>query len=485
MNALILSVSAGGGHKNAAEAVKEEILFRDPSSSVTIIDTIKYISPALDKLIIGTYLSSLKIYPSAYSHIYSLSDISSEDDMFRIVTDKIHELIAQKLIPLIKESKPDILVSTHPFTTYMLHMIRRKFRMDLPNMAILTDYGSHSMWAHTDIDRYIVADESMAPELTVHGVAWDDILPLGIPVKNSLKTIYDRVETLKEIGLDPNNRTIVLMGGSLAMGNLIPILEEIDNVPMDFNVVVIAANNKKLYDEAVEISLTSNKSITVLGYCNFMNSVMQASDLLITKPGGLTITEAIINGLPMLIFPAIPGQEEQNARFLLRNNLAYNLESGDRLKKQLISILSDDRVLKDWSERLKEKSKPDSTIKIVNTIETQIEQYRQKKEQGIPTLELSTINEDNLNYRVSQFFRKFSDMVESNLSLDRILQRVKSTMEVSIEDYSEPDEKDLALNNMVSDSFSKIKMNLINKRTWIRNPFEGPLVNKYRKKDKN
>ena len=187
----------------------------------------------------------------------------------------------------------------------------------------------------------------------------------------------------------------------------------------------------------------------------------------------------------MLIFPAIPGQEEQNARFLLRNNLAYNLESGDRLKKQLISILSDDRVLKDWSERLKEKSKPDSTIKIVNTIETQIEQYRQKKELGIPTLELSTINEDNLNYRVSQFFRKFSDMVESNLSLDRILQRVKSTMEVSMEDYSEPDEKDLALNNMVSDSFSKIKMNLINKRTWIRNPFEGPLVNKYRKKDKN
>ncbi|MFB0918101.1 MAG: glycosyltransferase, partial [Clostridiaceae bacterium] len=367
---------------------------------------------------------------------------------------------------------------------YMLHMIRRKFRIDIPNMAILTDYGSHSMWAHTDIDRYIVADESMAPELTVHGVEWEDILPLGIPVKSSLKTVYDRKETLKEIGLDPNHKTIVLMGGSLAMGNLIPILEEIDNVPMDFNIVVIAANNKKLYDEAVEISLTSNKSITVLGYCNFMNSVMQASDLLITKPGGLTITEAIINGLPMLIFPAIPGQEEQNAKFLLRNNLAYNLESGEMLKTQLISILSDDKSLKAWSEKLKEKSKPDSTFKIVNTIETQIAQYKLKKEQGIPTLELAAIDEESLNYRFTQFFKKFSDLVESNLSLDRILQKVKSTMEVSIEDYSEPDEKDLALDNIASDTFSKIKMNIINKRTWIRNPFEGPMVNNFIEEEK-
>lgn len=483
MRVLIFSVSAGGGHKNAAEALAEEIQNRDPESQVKVIDTIKYISPALDKLVIGTYLNSLKIYPNAFKALYAMSDISAEDDVFHLLTSKIQEIIAEKLIPLINDFKPDILVSTHPFTAFMLHVIRSKFGLDTPNLVILTDYGSHSMWAHTEIDKYVVADEAMIPELTVRGVKWENVEPLGIPVRRSLKTHYDRETTLRKIGLDGGKKTITLMGGSLAMGNIKSLLLQIESIPGDFNIVVVAAKNKKLYDEAVEISLISKKSITVLGYCNFINSLMQASDLLITKPGGLTVTEAMINGVPMAIFSAIPGQEAQNEKFLLRNDLAFPLKSHEDLKSIVEMILRDDPRLKAMSSRLKAKSKPDSTINIVNLLENQLAEYRDKQALGVPTLAWSEAAGNYNNGWLKQKLNEASSSLELDSRLDKWFLKLKSSLkgeteggslefsEASFEEEAFPQKP--AVENPLTNRIFGLKNKLAKNRIWKRRLFKS------------
>src|SRR5690606_19759371 len=117
------------------------------------------------------------------------------------------------------------------------------------------------------------------------------------------------------------------------------ILKELDSIPRQFNIVVVAANNQKLYDEALEISLKSDKNIAVLKFCHFMDALLQATDLLVTKPGGLTVTEALITGTPMAIFKAIGGQEEQNKHFLLKNQLAIDLGDGEDSAGQIEALL--------------------------------------------------------------------------------------------------------------------------------------------------
>ncbi len=376
MKALILSVSAGGGHKNAAEALEQYFRMKDPDSEVVTIDTIRYISPFLDRLIVGTYLNSLKLYPNAFKLLFQGTDNITPDDTFYNFVGKLNEFVADKLLPLIDEFHPDIMIGTHPFTAFMLQILRKKYNIDIPNIVIITDYGSHSFWVHNDIDYYVVAHEGMIPELTVRGREWETVLPLGIPVKPAFLGTFDRAQTLKKIGLDPDKKTVTLMGGALAIGNITDILKEIERIPMDFQIVVVTANNTRLYDEATEISLTSGKDISVLKYCGFMNALMQATDLLITKPGGLTVTEALISGCPMAIFFAIPGQEIQNAQFLLKNGIAFDIGDGKHCAKKVESILKDEEKLKEISRKSREFAKPYSTMHIYDRIAKSVEEYK-------------------------------------------------------------------------------------------------------------
>lgn len=439
MNALILTISAGGGHNAAAEAISEFIYKSEPDSNVVLIDTLKYISPVLDKVFIGTYLNSLKIYPKAYNYIYSASNKSDEN--FATAVDKLEEFIAVRLLPLIRQLKPDIILATHPFTAQMVNVLRRKYHVMTPSLVIMTDYGIHNLWIHPDIDYYIVADESMVSELVARGRREETILPLGIPVRSSFKGEVDREKTLKKIGLDPALLTVTLMGGSLGMGRIRTILNELDSIPRTFNIAVITATNEKLYDDAVEISLKSDKSIAVLKYCNFMNAMMDASDLLVTKPGGLTIAEAMISGTPLAIFAAIGGQEEQNNRFLVTNDLAIDIGNGEDCGPVIEELLFDEPRLKAMAEKTRLFAKPDSTERIYL-------QMRQMIEEAPSRTDFSPEADDESDEGALEKFRNLVDdfkaKVESNRAMSKVLDLVRRhDKDDQSEDYYELSEDEM------------------------------------------
>ncbi|PRR80409.1 Processive diacylglycerol beta-glucosyltransferase [Clostridium liquoris] len=357
MRALIFSVSAGGGHSRAAEAIKDYIYLYDPDSEVKIIDTLKYINPIIDKVIIGSYLKTIKVTPSLFGKLY---DYSETDFGLATISSKINEILTYRLLPLINDFEPDILIATHPFPTEMLSILKIKHKTELPTMSILTDYAPHSFWLHPCIDAYIVSNADMIPEMISKGIPKNTIFDIGIPIDPKFLTEYDRKETLAEIQFSTDKTTILIMGGSLGMGKIEYIYEELLGLENDIQIIVITGNNKKLYYELMKYQniSTKGKKTYIIGFTDKVNKYMQASDLLLTKPGGLTITEALICKIPIGVFSPIPGQEEKNTEFLVKHNLAVDLSHGNSTKETIENLLSDPNNLLAMKENCSKFSKP-------------------------------------------------------------------------------------------------------------------------------
>ncbi len=363
MKLLILSVSAGGGHMNAAEALKAHTILRFPESQVEIIDTIKYINPFLDKVIIGSYLKSIKLSPSIFGMLYNYAE---SDDGIASVSNKFNELMSSKILPLINDFDPDIIVSTHPFSTEMLSVLKLKSKIHVPIMSILTDYAPHSFWIHPAIDAYIVSNSDMAQEMVERGVKRELVYDFGIPVHPDFLIKHDKKETLTSLNLKDNMTTLLIMGGSLGIGNILEVYKQLSDIDMNFQIIAITGNNKKLRYSLMDAVEDSKKETRIVGYTKEVNRYMQSSDLLITKPGGLTVSEALISHIPLAIFSAIPGQEEKNAEFLLRHNLAVNLGNGKSCENIIPDLLKDNNKLKIMKSNCEKYAKPNAGKDIVD-----------------------------------------------------------------------------------------------------------------------
>ena len=375
MNVLILSVSAGHGHNAAGEAIIEYIRQTDPDSRVLMVDMLKYISPVLDKVLVGTYINSLKIYPKAFEYISATFE--KRTDSPALLMDKVFEKsVSPRLLPLIHEVRPDVIVCTHSHTAHAISTLVEQGLLQVPTLAIITDYASHSLWVHPGIDYYVVAHESMIPELAAAGRDPATVLPLGIPVRTGFRQTHDRAVTLAGIGLPDHLPTVTLMGGSLALGQMIPILEQLNAIPREFNIIVVTARNDKLYDEALELSLRSEKPIAVLRFCHFMAALMQATDLLITKPGGLTITEALSTGTPMAVFSPIGPHESRNKDFLMEHDLAIDLGSGEVCAGSIEDLLFHPTQLSEMARRVHAAVKPDSAGAICRQLKQMVDQAK-------------------------------------------------------------------------------------------------------------
>lgn len=361
MKALILSVSTGGGHGKAAEAIRESILLNEPDSEVEIIDTIKYISPFLDKLVVGTYLRSIRHYPSFFKYLYKHSD---EDGRFIKSSTIGNDYIAKQLYPTIMEFEPDIIFATHAFTAQVLSILRKKFGWQKPSLVVMTDYASHAFWVHRNVDAYVVSNEDMVRELVLRGRDPEMVFPYGIPISQDFMKTRSKNEICSELNIRPDKNIVTIMGGSLGIGNIEEIIEEILTIPSDFQTLVLTGINNKLYDKVTELSEDCDRCIVPLHYRDNMNDILSITDLLITKPGGLTITESFITGTPMAIYTAIPGHEVQNADYLFRHRLAIDLGTGENCGEIIEKALLNKDELDNLKIRSRANGKPDAAQNI-------------------------------------------------------------------------------------------------------------------------
>ena len=377
---LIMSASTGGGHNRAAKAMKEEIEKRCINGeyiTCEIVDSLKLINTTMDKIISSGYEKSAKYTPKAWGGVYKISDanIMSKHEF---KGNLFNSLLSSRLKKLLKESKPDLIIGTHPFPMIALSTLKKKYPYRNafnsffvpPLISVLTDYTAHSAYIQDEIDYYIAGDEYVREVLISEGIEDDKIKPYGIPVEKSFLEHRDKNIVLEELGLESDKFTVLLMGGSFGAGNIKDTLKELLLIDRDFQILVITGRNESL-KERLEKSLEKSsfdKNISVLGFTKDMNDILSAVDIIVSKPGGLTTTECLLKELPMIIPYYIPGQEEENAEFLEEKGIAVWIRKKDDSSKIINYLLSNQEELENMRKNTEILAKPNSTKNICDIL---------------------------------------------------------------------------------------------------------------------
>ena len=385
---LIMSASTGGGHNRAARAIKEELESRtidNMSIECEIVDSLKLVNNTMDKVISRGYEKSALYTPKAYGSVYRFSEttIASKNEF---KTNPLTSLMARKFKHLLNESTPDLIIGTHPFPMIALSTLKKNnnihslsrsesfyksTKVDIPPMiSVLTDYTTHSTWIQNEIDYYIVGHEYVKELLVYEGVDSEKVKAFVIPVEKSFLSHRDRETVLTELGLSPEKLTVLLMGGSFGAGNIKETLEDLIAIDRDFQILVIAGRNEHLKDKLSKMldSTIHNKNICLLGYTNKMNDILASIDVLISKPGGLTTTEALLNDVPMIVPYFIPGQEEENLDFLTNCGAALRTTKKYSLPVLLKVLIDDPSRLDNLRKNIKSIRKFDSAVNISNLV---------------------------------------------------------------------------------------------------------------------
>ena len=371
MNILIFYASYGGGHLNAAKAINEYIKKHYKDVHVELIDCMKYVNKTIEKVTTKAYNQMAKKAPWAWGRIYS----DSQKGPLAHITSRSNKIMAIKLLRLLREKQPDLIISTHPFGSQMCSYLKRKGKIHAKIATIMTDFAPHDQWlVGSDFtDYYFVAHDKMKKYLVRKGVDKDCIFPTGIPLSSKFLKSYDKEEILKELNLKSGKKTILFFGGGefgLGKTRTVEIFEGFVRYCKDMQIIAIAGKNEKMklaFDKIVSNYKRQN-SIIVFEYTSQVPEFMSVSDLVVTKPGGLTTTESLASHLPMVVINPIPGQEEKNAKFLVKNGIAIWIKKEDNIEESLKNLFSDPEKLETMKENTEKLAKIHSTQSICDIL---------------------------------------------------------------------------------------------------------------------
>ena len=361
---LIFYASYGGGHLSAANSIKNYLSSNYENIDVELIDCMKYINKPIEKITTTAYNEMAKKAPWAWGKIYS----DSQKGPLAHITTRSNQVFAIKLLRLLREKKPDLIISTHPFGSQMCSYLKRKGKITSKIATILTDFAPHDQWlvGSDYTDYFFVAHNKMKEYLISKNIPENKIFATGIPISNKFLETFNTSKILNSLGLKENLKTILFFaGGKFGLGKS-RTLEIFNTLVNDFNniqVIAISGKNKKMYEDFNQIVKAANKTdfIRVFEFVNNVPELMAISDIVITKPGGLTTTESLVSGLPMIIINPIPGQEEENAQFLEHSNVGIWLKKQMYITETISNFISNDAKLKQMKENTKKISNRNST----------------------------------------------------------------------------------------------------------------------------
>ena len=365
---LILYGAYGGGHLSAAKTICNEIENHYKNKiDVVMVDCIEYINKYVNKVSTEAYKELAKKAPWVWKHVYK----SARNGPISHISTTTNRLMSYKLNLLIKEEKPDLIISTHPFATQMCAMLKEKEKIDCKLATILTDYHIHDQWLvlYRYTDYFFVANQQMKRDMIAEGIHDQKIFVTGIPVSEKFLGTFNDEETYAEFGLSPEKDTILFFaGGEFGLGRntTIMVLKVLIRLFKNLQVVAISGKNKKMnkkFKELIEMT-NSQDRVKLLEYTNKVPELMHISNAVITKAGGLTITECLVSNLPIIIINPIPGQEEENAEFLEKNGVAVWLKKGDSIARTLKSLSKNQEKLAEMKEKAQTLAKPNAVKKI-------------------------------------------------------------------------------------------------------------------------
>ncbi|CAM3767311.1 MGDG synthase family glycosyltransferase [Alicyclobacillus pomorum] len=334
---LILSASYGEGHQQAAVAIRDALKNMSPHTEVKIIDYMRSVHPMLDSVMKYCYLNSVRFAPALYGWFYKGT---SQIPPSSIIQRQLNSLGIDEMEETLREYQPDVVLATFPTPAGVVSYLKQQGKVDVPLATVITDHAIHSQWIHPFTDAYFVGSEHVRKGMLARGIPSDAIHVTGIPVRPAFLQSFDREALCKKYGLRPEIPTVLVMGGGYGvMGDVNQICEELFQYPYPVQVIVVAGKNKRMKMQLDEAVKTATRPAWVYGFVSEVYELMAVADLMLTKAGGLTISEALAVQLPMLLYRPIPGQEVQNAKFLVRSGVAVLARNRKQVSEHLYDLL--------------------------------------------------------------------------------------------------------------------------------------------------
>lgn len=361
---MIFYASYGGGHLSAARSIKEYIETNYTDIEIQLIDCMYYVNKIFDKVTTTAYAEMAKKIPQTWGRVYW----HAQSGPIAQISTTSNKLLSKKLNKLLQDFNPDLIISTHPFASTMCAYLKKQGKLNSKIATVLTDYAPHEQWLvfNEYVDYYFVSHEEMKKQLYSIGIPNEKIYATGIPLSNKFLLKYDKSQILQNFGLSPNKKTVLFFGGGeygLGKTQTLKIFKSFIECHENIQLVAISGKNPKMKEsfENLVSELGKQDSVKILEYTDKVPQLMSISDLVVTKPGGLTTTESLASGLPIVIINPIPGQEEENAAYLEKNKVAIWIKKGDNVEEILNKLFSNPDKMQEMKIRARLISKKNST----------------------------------------------------------------------------------------------------------------------------
>jgi len=362
MKVLITYASAGAGHRRAAEAIYNYLKENSPGLDLILLDS-------LDKTNVLFKLDYTKGYPFLVKYATALwhwafwaTEFKLWRPISRVVARLINYINSQKLIRYLIQENPDVIISTHFLACELAAGLKKRNRIDSKLITVITDYGVHPFWISPGTDLYVAASDFTRNRLVMEGVPVERISVLGLPFDPKFLRHFDRMSLCGKLGIDHDKFTVLLMTGSFGFG---PLEEIVEALHKDCQVLVVCAGNKKLYTKLLRRNL---ENVKVFGFISNTEELMAAAQVIITKPGGGTITEVLIMELPVIFISAIPGQETANVQALSEYGIGVSPKSIEGIKNTVLDLKNNPEKIEELKQRIKKIKKPFACQELANVI---------------------------------------------------------------------------------------------------------------------
>lgn len=323
---LLLSEGFGAGHTQAAHALSESLRIISPEVQTRVLELGSFLHPTLARWIFTAYRKTVSNQPKLYGIVYRSQYKKSINRFARLA---LHRIFYAQAAEVIRQLRPDTIVCTHPFPSAVISRLKRS-GLNVPLCTVITDYDAHGAWVSPEVNTYLVSTADVKEKLLDRGVPSDAVKVTGIPVHPNFWQAHNREELRARFGLKPIPAVLV-MGGGFGLVDDESFLGHLTRWREKIQLTICLGHNDKAMLELAEDERFRHPHIRLLGFTKEIDKWMDVSDLLITKPGGMTCTEGLAKGIPMLFYKPIPGQEEENLQYFAQHGLGEQIKSAETI----------------------------------------------------------------------------------------------------------------------------------------------------------
>ena len=364
---LIVYTNAGAGHRRAAEALTEVMHDNFPGKTIKLLDVLEYTNPIFARNYPKAYLFMVNYCPWVWGLFYYSLNVRFIARLARGVRRFTNSHQCIDFEKFVLSEQPELVVTTHFLPNEIISHLKKRHGLKTCLVTCITDYYPHAFWRDSGIDYYFTPNDELTPRLLKLGIPLVRIKDLGIPIMQDFGMVLSQQEMRRKLKLR-NEFTLLVTSGGFGVGPIEELVSDITRIKTSIQVVVICGNNPKLQAELEELVKGSNHHFKIFGFVDNMHELMAASDLLISKSGGLTTTEAMAMQLPMIILHPIPGQESGNCQFILEHQAGVKALYIRQVRRILEDLLAHQERLKSMRVNIGKLGRPHAAREIVTFI---------------------------------------------------------------------------------------------------------------------